>query len=153
MLSTVKPLTDNNAELETKIANLESLNRDLSERLTDLQLQMNIFKSERVAAQGFVPQVARDQPEEFNASTQVVEPPRGLFAGAGPQEAPKAWTGTQPPGFGDTQAAGPPQAQGAYAARPTPCQPDPRYLAPELLPHLKQPAAQQSQFQPPATGY
>ena len=42
-----KPLTDNNVELESEIANLESLNHDLSERLTDLQLQMNTFKSER----------------------------------------------------------------------------------------------------------
>ena len=47
VFSTVKPLTDKNAELEAKVGNLESLNHNLSERMTDLQLQVNIFKSER----------------------------------------------------------------------------------------------------------
>ena len=110
-----------------------------------------MFKSERVVAQGSVPQTAREQPEQFNMSTTVVEPPRGLFAGAGPQEASRAWTGMQPPGFEDTRPTGPPQTHGAYAAQPTPSQPDPRYLSPELLPHLQQPGVQQPQVQLPAT--
>ena len=95
VFSMAKPLTDNNAELETNIGNLESLTHNLNEHLTDLQLQMNTFKSERAdrsrSPQGLIPQAA--QPEQFNVSTPVIEPPRGLFAGAGPQEAPRAWTG------------------------------------------------------------
>ena len=47
VFSMVKPLTDKNAELEAKIGSLESLNHNLSERYTDLQLQMNTFKSKR----------------------------------------------------------------------------------------------------------
>ena len=152
VFSMVKPLTDKNAELEAKVGNLESLNHNLSERMTDLQLQVNIFKSERAdpnrSAQG--PTSQATQPEQFNVSTPVVESQRGLFAGAGPQEAPRAWTGMQPPGFGNAQPTGPPQTHGAYAAQPH-LQPDPRYLAPELLPHLQQPGVQQPQVQPPET--
>ena len=41
VFSMVKPLTDKNAELETKITELESLNHDLSERMTDMQLKIS----------------------------------------------------------------------------------------------------------------
>ena len=45
VFSMVKPLTDNNAELEAKIGNLESLNHNLSERLTDLKLRRHSSQS------------------------------------------------------------------------------------------------------------
>ena len=64
VISMVEPLTDECTDLEARIIELDILNHDLSERLTDMQQQLNELKAERGNPQAQV-QVA----EQLNVST------------------------------------------------------------------------------------